>query len=69
MAPPVRGAGVGRNHLARPVNHYNQTYAQHRPDVELEYWNTMEIQVHGDRLFRNLLNGTEVNWEIPLYQE
>jgi hypothetical protein len=43
----------------------------HNPDYELEDWNTMEIQVYGDSLFRNLLNGHETNhgtkatWQNP----
>lgn len=43
----------------------------HSPDYELEDWNTMEVQVFGDSLFRNLLNGHEMNhgskatWQNP----
>lgn len=43
----------------------------HSPDYELEDWNTMEAQVFGDSLFRNLLNGHELNhgtkatWQNP----
>jgi hypothetical protein len=40
----------------------NPTYATHKPDVELEGWNKMEIQVWSDSLFQNLLNGTKVNY-------
>lgn len=37
------------------------TYGSHSPDRELEGWNKMEIEVYGDSLFRNILNGFEVN--------
>ncbi len=33
----------------------------HNPDPELVGWNQMEIEVHGDSLFKNILNGTEIN--------
>lgn len=38
------------------------TFGTHSPDRELEGWNTMEIEVFGDSLFRNILNGFEVNF-------
>ncbi len=37
------------------------TYGNHKPDAELTGWNTMEIQVYGDSIFKNILNKTEVN--------
>lgn len=39
----------------------NPTFGTHTPDREKDDWNTMEIEVHGDSLFRNILNGHEVN--------
>jgi|GEM_PF-6600217 len=36
-------------------------YGNHQPDPERDGWNTMEVEVFGDSLFRNILNGQEVN--------
>jgi hypothetical protein len=33
----------------------------HKPDHEQDGWNTMEVEVFGDSLFRTILNGNEVN--------
>ena len=36
-------------------------YGNHKPDPEQDGWNTMEVEVFGDSLFRTILNGHEVN--------
>ncbi len=36
-------------------------YGNHNPDYEKDGWNTMEVEVFGDSLFRTILNGHEIN--------
>lgn len=59
----LSGVQITKNGAMSPLGGCCQPmYGNHSPDRELEGWNRMEVEVHGDSLFRNLLNGYEVNF-------